>query len=133
MSIPGDRDPLSNPASGHADQEPARTVSYLDRALWEKLSSATSPEELSGFWLGLQCRMIDRVARAAVFLRSDETGPLAPAAFWPEHTGDGPTSLLATAKRAIGEQRGVVSGHRASTMGGGQLCCAAYPVKVNGL
>ena len=133
MSIPGDRDPLSNPASGHADQEPARTVSYLDRALWEKLSSATSPEELSGFWLGLQCRMIDRVARAAVFLRSDETGPLAPAAFWPEHTGDGPPSLLATAKRAIGAQRGVVSGHTATTMGGGQLCCAAYPVKVNGL
>lgn len=108
-------------------------VSYLDKALWNRLAAAGSPQELAEFWLELQCWMVEGVARAAVFWLSEESGGLAPAAFWPAAGGDGPTSLLATAKRAISEQKGVVSGHRADAPRGGHQCCNAYPFVIDGM
>jgi multidrug resistance efflux pump len=84
------------------------------------------------FWLDLQCRMLDGVARAAVYLYTDEADSLVAAGLWPRDKGDGPTSLLSTAKRAISEQRGIVSGHVASAAPGTRFCCAAYPFLVNG-
>lgn len=132
MSIPGDGEPSTGIATKGADKEAVHRVSYLERALWDRLSAATSATELAEFWLVLQCRMIDRAVRAAVFLQSEEAGFVTPAAFWPERAGDGPTSLLDTAKRAIAERKGVVSGHQQNASASRHLCCAAYPFIIEG-
>jgi hypothetical protein len=131
MSTPGDES-TGVIVTERAGKEVVQRVSYLERTLWDKLSAAKSAPELAEFWLLLQCRMIDRAARAAIFLRSEETGHLVPAAFWPESAGDGPTSLLTTAKRAISEGKGVVAGHQRAASAGVQLCCAAYPFVLDG-
>lgn len=132
MTNSSDRDPLKQKAGGSSGKDSSRGIAYIDHTLWDKLSTAKSAEEMAIFWLDLQCRMLDGVARAAVYLCTDEADSLLAAGFWPEDKGDGPTSLLATAKRAIDEQRGVVSGHVASAAPGTRLCCAAFPFNVNG-
>jgi len=131
-SIGGSEDTAGGVA-GLSGNEHVQRVSYLDKTLWNKLAAAASPAELAGYWLELQCWMIEGVARAALFLPSEDTGAITPAAFWPGRGGDGPTSLLATAKRAITEQKGVVSGHRSDGPRVGQLCCTAYPFVIDGV
>jgi RND family efflux transporter MFP subunit len=132
MSNSSDRDPSMKAVSPSAENDSSGGVAYIDKTLWDKLSTARSAEEMAIFWLDLQCRMLDGVARAAVYLCTEQTDSLVAVGFWPEDKGDGPTSLLATAKRAINEQRGVVSGHLASAPPDSRLCCAAYPFLVNG-
>lgn len=124
--------PSARQADASRDSETVQRVAYLDRTLWNKLAEAGSRKELADYWLVLQCRMIDGVARAAVFLERDDGSGLAPAAYWPEAGGDGPTSLLSAAKRAIAEGKGVVSGHRNEGPWTGQFCCAAYPFLIDG-
>lgn len=121
-----------DPAARLSESEAVRRVAYLDRALWNRLSEAGSPEELAEFWLVLQCRMIEGVARAGLFLEREGGGGLRLVSHWPEGGGDGPTSLLTTARRALEEEKGVVSGHRKEGAAQGHLCCTAYPFIVDG-
>ena len=121
-----------DPAARPSVSEAVRRVAYLDRALWNRLSEAGSPEELAEFWLVLQCRMIEGVARAGLFLEREGSGGLRLVSHWPEGGGDGPTSLLTTARRALEEEKGVVSGHRKEGAAQGHLCCTAYPFIVDG-
>ncbi|MEE4110813.1 MAG: HlyD family efflux transporter periplasmic adaptor subunit [Halieaceae bacterium] len=103
-------------------------VSYLDATLWSRLRVAQSPAEMAEFWLQLQCLMLSGVARACVFLVEDGQDGLIPASFYPQR-GDGPTSLLGTARKAVAERKGVVSGHEPERAGG--LCGAACPFIVD--
>jgi multidrug resistance efflux pump len=132
MRNSSDRDPLKQAAVPPRENDSNAGIAYIDKTLWDKLSTASSAEEMAIFWLDLQCRILDGVARGGVYLYNDETDSLVATGFWPEDKGDGPTSLLATAKRSINEQRGVVSGHVASADPGTRLCCAAYPFLVDG-
>ncbi|MBL8698309.1 MAG: HlyD family efflux transporter periplasmic adaptor subunit [Alphaproteobacteria bacterium] len=104
----------------------ARRVSYLDRAVWNRLGEATSPAEVAAFWLPLQCRLVDDVVLGTILLPGDGTAAFQPAAFWPEAGNDRPADLFAAAERAIAERRGVIVGHRpdAATRG---TCFVAYP------
>lgn len=109
---------------------PVQSISYLDRALWTRLADAGSPAGMARCWLDLQCLMIEGVARGAVFLEQDGSG-LTLEASWPDSAANGPTSLLGTARRAVSERRGVVSGHRGEARLAGALCCCAYPLLVD--
>ena len=133
MSNSSDGEPLKQTVVAQPRKESARGIAYTDHALWDKLATASTAQEMAIFWLELQCRMLEGVARAAVYLCTDGVDSLVAAGFWPEDNGDGPTSLLATAKRAINEQRGVVSGHVADAVPGTRLCCAAFPINVNSI
>ena len=115
-----------------AAEDGVQRVAYLDKTLWDRLAAAGELSELAEFWLELQCSMIDGVRRAVVLLPKGDAEDLVPAAYWPARPGDGPTSLLGTAQRAVGEQRGVVSGHRKDGGHSGQFCCIAYPFVVDG-
>lgn len=113
-------------------KEGDQRIAYLDKALWNRLAAAGSPQEMAGFWLELQCGMIEDVLRAVLYLLADEHAAPAPAAFWPTRNAAGPTSLLNTAKRALSEGKGVVSGHRAEVVEHGGACCIAYPFLIDG-
>lgn len=108
----------------------SRRVAYLDRALWSGLADAGSREEIARYWLELQCLMIDGIARGAVFLQGADG--LAAVAYWPDKASDGPTSLLTTARRALSERRGVVSGHRDGERARDARCCCAFPFLFDG-
>lgn len=102
-------------------------VSYLDRTLWNRLTEATSPAAIAEFWLTLQCRLVDGVARGVILLPGDGTAAFQPAAFWPSAAGEQPKELFTAAERALAERRGVVSGHRPGAAPGDHRCCVAYP------
>ncbi|MBR9910693.1 MAG: HlyD family efflux transporter periplasmic adaptor subunit [Gammaproteobacteria bacterium] len=123
----GGSDAPQSPVSPAA-RDASQRVSYLDATLWQRLALAQSAPELAEFWLELQCSMLDGACRAAVYLYDEHHSGLAPAAFWPQR-GDGPTSLLQTARRAIEEKKGVVTGHTAAAS---SLCCTAYPILMDG-
>lgn len=115
---------------GVPDGARSHRVAYLDRALWSGLAAAGSREDIARYWLELQCLMIDGVVRGAVFLQQGEA--LLATACWPDRAADGPTSLLTTARRALKEGRGVVSGHREEERPRDALCCCAFPFVVDG-
>ena len=116
-----------------ATAEPEQRIAYLDKALWNRLASAGSPQEMAEFWLKLQCSMIDDVAHAVLYRCSDERGTLLPAAFWFGASDQRSNALLKTAQRAITEGKGVVSGHRTDAAGrAGHYCCSAYPFILDG-
>lgn len=116
-----------------ATAEPEQRIAYLDKALWNRLASAGSPQEMAEFWLKLQCSMIDDVAHAVLYRCSDERGTLLPAAFWFGASDQRSNALLKTAQRAITEGKGVVSGHHTDAAGRvGHYCSSAYPFILDG-
>lgn len=118
------------PGTGAAKERETGRVSFLDQALWKQLSDAETPETFAKAWLALQCRIIDGVSRAVVVLGNADTGPFAPAAFWPDGES-GSAGLTSAAESAMAERRGVVQGHEQDA---GRLieqsCHVAYPFLV---
>ncbi|MCP3982594.1 MAG: HlyD family efflux transporter periplasmic adaptor subunit [bacterium] len=96
-------DPPATKTSGTAG-----SVAYLDQALWGRLASARTAEELCSSWLGLQARIIDGVSGGLVLLRVAENGPLAPVSSWPQGSS-APDRLSEVARRASTERRGIVT------------------------
>jgi len=90
------------------DGDPGK-VSFLDQALWRQLREAKTPDVLAGAWLALLCRIIDAVERGVVVLGAADSGPFAPAAYWPGGES-GQAGLVAAAETAMAERRGIVQG-----------------------
>lgn len=127
MALGVDGKPQGEDVGAPAVGAPAHRVSYLDRALWNRLAEATSPAAIAEFWLTLQCRLVEEVTRGVILLPGDGAAAFQPAAFWPNAVGEPPKDLFTAAERALTERRGVVSGHRPGSTSGDHRCCVAYP------
>ena len=111
-------------------------VSYLEHGLWVRLRDAKTDGAFVTAWLALQCRMIDDVSCGLVVLGKPDTGPFAPAAFWPKGQNSTP-GLAAAAEMAMAERRGVI--HEGDETGGADskatgtagFCNVAYPFVVD--
>ncbi len=107
------------------------SVTYLEPALWQQLTEATSDREFCLSWLRLQCRMIEEVYQGMVLLGPAEAGPFLPVASWPEQSA-APEIFDALVQRVVREGKGVVVRYQA------ELAEAApdryhlgYPVKLD--
>lgn len=115
----------SSDMAGAKSAEKGR-VSFLDQALWKRFNEARDPEAFADAWLALQCRMIPGAARGVVVLGEPDSGPFAPAAYWPDPEAGAP-DLEAAADLAIAERRGVVRGAEGDD---GGVATLAYPLIV---
>jgi RND family efflux transporter MFP subunit len=113
------------------DDASATPVSFHDQALWNKLDSATTAEELGEAWLLLQSRLLPGACRGVVVVGPGESGPFQPVAEWPEGSQPG-EAVAAAADLAMSERRGVVSGLDAEIDPGAAPAAwaVAYPISV---
>src|SRR5258707_14507813 len=106
-------------------------ISFLEQALWKQFNDATTPEEFSRAWLGLQCALIAGVERGVVVLKESDNGPFAPVAHW-QIAGAASDGLTEAAELALAERRGVAQGHDdAGQSPSAQPWCVAYPIIVD--
>jgi RND family efflux transporter MFP subunit len=94
----------ASPAVAAAPADDGR-VAILEAALWKRLTDAPDLPALAAAWIALQCGLIAGAARGLVAFADEHEMPR-PAACWPE--GSVPQELLATARAAIAQRRGVV-------------------------
>lgn len=107
MEAGGRENSLGADRKSRSRGEDKAQVSFLDQALWKRLSEADSLRGIAVAWLPLQCRMVPGALRGVVVL--SESDKFVPAAIWPE--GEGPTAILSAAiELTISEKRGVVRG-----------------------
>jgi RND family efflux transporter MFP subunit len=85
------------------------SFSFLDQALWTQFREAETPEDFTRAWLALVCRFITGANRGVVVLGEPEVGPFAPAAYWPEESGEG-NDLTTAAEHAMAQRQAVVLG-----------------------
>lgn len=120
---PSHAHPAGAGGNGHAPD--------TDRALWRQFAEATTPEVYYQSWLALQCRMIPDVSDGVLVLGTPDTGPFAPAAFWP----DGPCNrehLAEAAERALVERHGLILQRDSPGTPSRQRYHVAYPIQVAG-
>jgi hypothetical protein len=104
----------------------------LEKVIWRQFAEASTPEAFYRAWLAVQLRMIRDVQGGVVVLGPPDTGPYAPAAFWPEGQGASPF-LAEVAERALAERRGlVIPDETEQGAAGGPRLGVAYPVQVSG-
>jgi len=82
-------------------------LAYLDKALWQQLSSAPTPAAFAKAWLTLQCAMIGGVRRAVVLLAPTPGGQPVPMGRWPADDAGDLSALTEFAKVAAGRGRGI--------------------------
>ena len=85
----------------------ARPLTLLAPALWQRLSDASTSDDLAVVWLALQCSMIPGATRGIV--RIEAAGGFKLLSSWPE-AGDEPADLKKTADLAAAERRAVARG-----------------------
>lgn len=110
----------------------AEEIVRAERAAWSRFASARDRNEFCLGWLAILCTQVDRVRGAVVLLGPDADGAYVPAAIWPEPTRD-MRHLGATAERALGERRGIVTaadGQSAPTRD--HPAHVGYPIEVAG-
>lgn len=110
----------------------AEEIVRAERAAWSRFASARDRNEFCLGWLAILCTQVDRVRGAVVLLGPDADGAYVPAAIWPEPTRD-MRHLSATAERALGERRGIVTaadGQSAPTRD--HPAHVGYPIEVAG-
>jgi RND family efflux transporter MFP subunit len=106
----------------------------VDQVVWRQFAEAATPEAFYRSWLAVQARLIQGVLGGVVVLGPPETGPFAPAAFWPDGQGAS-KSLAGVAERALQERRGLVIPAEAEpdeADAAGPRLGVAYPVHVAG-
>ena len=124
----------AEPDSGSSGIGESRNVAEQGHALWQQFAGATSPAEYYQSWLALQCQMVSNVFNGVIVLGSPDQGSFAPAAFWPDDSGDRQV-LAEVCERALVEGRGLVLKRVASGIADGarQSCDhVAYPVHIDG-
>jgi RND family efflux transporter MFP subunit len=105
-------------------------VSYLEQALWKRLSEGVTAEEYTKAWLGLQCQLVPGASGGVVVLgETPEEGPFAPAALWPDKAVFD-EALSAAIELCMSERRPVAEdGPRGEADG---VALAAHPVMIGG-
>src|SRR6187402_2687774 len=94
-------------AEGSEEIPSAQPLTLLAPALWQRLSEASTSEDLAVVWLALQCSMIPGATRGIV--RIGAAGGFKLLSSWPE-AGDEPVDLKKTADLAAAERRAVARG-----------------------
>lgn len=92
-----------------ASAEPSAGGSLSDETLWNTLEAASSPDEVPGCWLVLQCRVVRGCRRGLVLLGEESEGRFSPAASWPE-ADSRPPALLQLAESALVKRAGALVG-----------------------
>ena len=119
---------FSDPAMTGAAQ-----VTPLEQALWQQFAHAGSSPDFHRSWLALNCQQITHCTRGVLVLGTVDTGPFAPAAYWPEgQGGSGPLATLA--EQALAARKGMVmkyelpgaDAHHAARHG------IAFPIQIDG-
>jgi multidrug efflux pump subunit AcrA (membrane-fusion protein) len=106
-------------------------VSFLDQALWKRLSEAKTLEGFAQAWLGLQCRWIGPVTGAVVLLGEPDEGPFMPAAFWPDEEACG-DNLRSTVEQVLKDARGVLRERGRDGDGAVDSSSVGYPIHIDG-
>jgi len=112
---------------------PTAQVTQLEQSLWQKFAR---PEQSSDFyhsWLALQCNQISHCLRGVLVLGELDTGPYAPAAYWPEGRG-GSSPLANLAEQALAERRGLVLKYEMPGLDSNSASRhgVAFPIQVDG-
>jgi hypothetical protein len=108
-------------------------VTQLEQSLWQQFTRPETSADFYRSWLALQCSEISHCLRGVLVLGELDTGPFAPAAYWPEgQGGSGPLANLA--EQALTERRGLVlkyevPGTEASHT---ERHGVAYPIQIDG-
>ncbi len=123
-------DPDSRPTSAELPAGDPGHIAYLDRALWQRFTRASSAPEFASAWLALQTSMFTGVTHGAVVLGADESGPYTPVAIWPEGNSV-PPGLSRVAETAMAERRGTVHHHKDQGNPAHHLCHLAYPLQID--
>lgn len=102
--------------------------------LWRTFGEAATPETFYRAWLALQCRQIHGTVGGVIVIGAADTGPYAPAAFWPDRARN-LRHLAEVAERAMTERRGLVIPRPARREGDPTerpRYDVAYPIEVGG-
>ena len=127
----------ATPTGFSSYSDPATTetaqVTPLEQALWQQFAHAGSSDDFYRSWLALNCQQIGQCTRGVLVLGTVDTGPFAPAAYWPEGQG-GSGPLASLAEQALAARKGMVMKyelpgvdvHHAARHG------IAFPIQIDG-
>jgi RND family efflux transporter MFP subunit len=93
-------------------QSQSGSITYLEPALWQQLTDASTDQDFYLGWLRLQCRMIDAVNLGVVMMGPVDAGPFLPVAAWPEALASS-QSFENLVQRVLRERKGVVVRYQA--------------------
>ena len=79
----------------------------LEQNLWQQFSRAQNAADYFRNWLAIQCTQLDQCTHGVLVLGTPDTGPFAPAAFWPPEQG-GSSALGSVAEQALTQAHGIV-------------------------
>ena len=108
-------------------------VTQLEQSLWQKFARPENSADFYQSWLALQCHQINHCLRGVLVLGDLDTGPYAPAAYWPEGQG-GSGPLASLAEQALAERRGLVLKYEVPGADAGHSSRhgVAYPIQIDG-
>lgn len=87
-------------SSTHSSQQ-------LEQNLWQQFARAQNAADYFRSWLALQCSQLEQCTRGVLVLGAPDTGPFAPAAYWPPEQG-GSSALGSVAEQALTQSHGMV-------------------------
>ena len=130
-------DATSSDSSPSADaamtEKTTAQVTQLEQALWQQFAHAERAADFHRSWLALQCHQLRHCTRGVLVLGAVDTGPFAPAAYWPEGQG-GSGPLAALAEQALKARKGMALKY--DLPGADALHAArhgvAYPIQFDG-
>lgn len=82
-------------------------TSSIEQSLWQQFTRAQSAADYFRCLLALQCSLLEKCTSGVLVLGAPDTGPFAPAAYWPPAQG-GSSALGSVAEQALGQAHGVV-------------------------
>jgi len=121
------------PSETAATEKATARITQLEQALWQQFAHAEDAAAFHRSWLALQCHQIRQCTRGVLVLGTVDTGPFAPAAYWPEGQG-GSEPLGNLAQQALTARKGMalkydlpgVDAQHAARHG------VAYPIQFDG-
>ncbi len=107
-------------------------VTYLEPALWKKITEASTEQDFCQSWIRLQCRIINNASGGVVVLGDPDAGHYAPVAFWPKGLRER-KHFAKIIEEALKQDKGVVlkSESDDSDLSDVENIHIAYPVRVD--
>jgi len=97
----------STPSTAAMTEKATGPITPLEQALWQRFAHAEDLADFYRSWLALQCHQLKQCTRGVLVMGTVDTGPFAPAAYWPEDQGgSGPLATLA--EQALTARKGMV-------------------------